>query len=104
MEQSAVYQRFKDAAEALGHDGAAVQRLSAETVRLMADADGAEATATFVENMKNKLARQLRARARRATSTWIEEQVRQRFAGAAVRMPDDKIAVVYLDGMDEEAW
>jgi hypothetical protein len=102
MRQSAIYQRFREAVKTLGHDAAAVERLSAETVRLMAEAGAEEATATFVENMKKRLALELRGKTRQAATAWIEGQVRQRFALATVRMPEDKIAVIYLDGLDEE--
>jgi hypothetical protein len=102
MEQSPIYQRFRDATIALGHDAHDIERMSPELVRLLADIEPGRHTATFIANMKRKLARDLRTRARQATLAWIAEFVRQRFAAATVRMPEDKTVVIYLDGMAGE--
>jgi len=102
VEQSATYQRFREAAESLKYEPAAVERMSADTVRVLADIEPGQKAATFVENMRQKLARQLRARMRQATIAWVVQFVRQRFAAATVRMPDDKVIVIYLDGDNGE--
>ncbi|MBE0537439.1 MAG: hypothetical protein IH624_17385 [Phycisphaerae bacterium] len=101
MKQSAIYQRFKKAVTALGHDAATVERMSTDMVRLFGEIEADAQTATYLEDMKKKLARELRSENRRAAGSWLQAQVRQRYKLATVRMPEDKIAVIYLDGLDD---
>jgi hypothetical protein len=43
-----------------------------------------------------------RERERRAVVRWMEAKIRERYSLAEVRLVEDKIAVVYLDGASEE--
>jgi hypothetical protein len=41
-------------------------------------------------------------RERRVVARWMEAKIRERYSLAEVRLVEDKIAVVYLDGASEE--
>lgn len=100
MRNRAEYKRLQAAVNAADKDSREVELLSADEVRSMAEAEGV--SVTFAENMRRSLHAKLAAVERGLIGRWIELQVRGRFPLAEVKMPEKKVAVIYLDGFEEE--
>lgn len=100
MRKRTVYGRLREAVLAGGHDSSAVKSMTVDELRSMAEAKGE--SVTFLENMRSRLAAELKEKERRTVAAWIEGLIRERFPLAEVRLVEDKIGVVYLDGASEE--
>ncbi len=100
MKNRAEYKRLEIAFNAAGSDSSSVEVLSADEVRAMAEAEGV--SVTFAENMRRSLFAKLEAIERGLIAKWITLQLRGRFPLAEVKMPEKKVAIIYLDGIEEE--
>ena len=102
MRDRGIYRQFRQTVLAQGMGVGAVEMLSAADVRSMT-AGGAEGmSVTFLGNMCRRLVAELRAKEDHAVAEWIESKIRERFPLAEVRLPERKVAVIYLAGVEEE--
>ena len=95
MKNRAEFKRLESAVSSAGGDASGVEVLSADEVRVMAEAEGV--SVTFAENMRRSLHAKLAAIERGLIGRWIELQVRGEFPLAEVKMSEKKIAVIYLE-------
>ncbi len=102
MRKRELYKKLRDAVEARGDDSGAVEDLGTRAARSLIGPEAKGVTATLLENMKRRLAAELRRREMQATADWIVSRVQTRFADVEVKIRRGRVIEVWLDGLPEE--
>ncbi len=100
MQRRALFKRFREAVEAAGIDIAGIEALSADDVRQMAGVEGR--TGTFLENMKRRMASELKLREVQGVAQWIQSRIQTQFPQAETKVRRGGVVEVWLDGIPRE--